>query len=278
MPAFATFVCQADRRMAAPIALRRADAAARFDLDADIEHGHLRAGDRAEQHELVQIAQMADAEQLAGDFGEAGAEREIVALEGARDDLGAIDAFGHHDRGHGVGVPLRSGRAQLQLPALENRGAHAGGEIGMPVEHILQPLLGEHGERLAQPVHHRQRRRVREIAAGIRLHHVGVVEVAAPRGCGFRRFQRLLADAGHAEAGGQHQALLRAADAHVHAPFVHAKIDAGQGADRIHEQQRRVLDAVHRLAHGGDITGHAGGRFVLAHQHGLDLVLLIGAQ
>ena len=39
-----------------------------------------------------------------------------------------------------------------------------------------------------------------------------------------------------------------------------------------------MLDAVHRLAKGGDIAGNAGGSFVLAHQDGLDLVLLIGAE
>ena len=39
-----------------------------------------------------------------------------------------------------------------------------------------------------------------------------------------------------------------------------------------------MLDAVHRLAKGGDVAGNAGGGFVLAHQDGFDLVLLIGAE
>src|SRR5262249_21236422 len=51
---------------AAEPCLRRSDARAELDLDADIVHRHLGAGDRAEQHELVEIAAMADAEQLAG--------------------------------------------------------------------------------------------------------------------------------------------------------------------------------------------------------------------
>src|SRR5271155_5591391 len=53
------------RRVLAPVALRRRHAAPGLDLDSNIEHGHFRAGDAAQEHELVQIAQMADAEQLA---------------------------------------------------------------------------------------------------------------------------------------------------------------------------------------------------------------------
>ena len=36
-------------------------------------------GDRAEQHQLVQIAEMADTKQLARDLGQPGAERKIVS-------------------------------------------------------------------------------------------------------------------------------------------------------------------------------------------------------
>ena len=141
-----------------------------------------------------------------------------------------------------------------------------------------ETFFGEHGERLAQPVEHRQRGRVGEVARRVGLHHVGIIEIAALRGCGFGGIERLLADASHAESGGKHESLLRAADADVDAPLVHAKIDAGQCAHGIHEEQRRMLDAVHRLAKGGDIAGDAGGGFVLAHQDGFDLVLLIGAE
>src|SRR3954465_11949219 len=64
-----------------------ADAAAKLNLDADVAHRHLRAGDRAKQHQLVQIAEMADAEQLARDLREPRAEREIVALIGDIDHV-----------------------------------------------------------------------------------------------------------------------------------------------------------------------------------------------
>ena len=67
---------------AAPILGGRANTAARHDLrHADIAHRHLGARDRAEQHQLVQIAEVADSEELAGHSTEAGAEREVVLLE-----------------------------------------------------------------------------------------------------------------------------------------------------------------------------------------------------
>ena len=50
-------------------------------------------GDGAEQHQLVQIAQMADAEQLAGHLRQPGAEREVVAAIGAIDHVGAVEAL-----------------------------------------------------------------------------------------------------------------------------------------------------------------------------------------
>ena len=39
-----------------------------------------------------------------------------------------------------------------------------------------------------------------------------------------------------------------------------------------------MFDAVHRAADGGDITCHAGGGFVLAHQDRLDVVAFVGFQ
>ena len=41
----------------APVPLRRGYAAARLDLDANIGHCHLGPGDRAEQHEFVEVSE-----------------------------------------------------------------------------------------------------------------------------------------------------------------------------------------------------------------------------
>src|SRR5271166_3701478 len=50
----------------AEMRLRGGDAAAEFEVDADVGHRHLRSRDRADNHEVVEIAEMADAEHLAG--------------------------------------------------------------------------------------------------------------------------------------------------------------------------------------------------------------------
>jgi len=86
----------------APIILRGGDAAAGFDLDAHIQHRHFGARNRPEQHQLVEIAEVADTEQLAGHFRQAGAQGQVVALERTRNHVRTVDALGHHDRRHRV--------------------------------------------------------------------------------------------------------------------------------------------------------------------------------
>src|SRR4051794_18548262 len=75
----------------AEMGLGGGDAAAELDRNSDIAHGHLGAGKRAQDHELVQIAEMTDAEHLARDPGEPDAEREIVAPVGLLDDGVAVE-------------------------------------------------------------------------------------------------------------------------------------------------------------------------------------------
>ena len=144
---------------AAPVLLRRRDAAARGHLDADIAHRHLGAGDAAEQHQLVQVAQVADAEELAGHPGQTGAERQVVAAVGHVDHFGAVDAGRHQDGAHRIRVPFGRPRAELEAPRLDRR-AGALGQPVVPREHVVEPLFEEDRERLAQTVEHRQRRRV----------------------------------------------------------------------------------------------------------------------
>jgi len=45
------------------------NAAAELNVDADIAHRHFSSGNRAENHEVVEIAEMADPENLARDLG-----------------------------------------------------------------------------------------------------------------------------------------------------------------------------------------------------------------
>src|ERR1700691_1843402 len=54
-----------NRIVRAPVSGGGADTAARRDLDAHIEPRHFRAGDRAHQHQLIEVPEMADAKYLA---------------------------------------------------------------------------------------------------------------------------------------------------------------------------------------------------------------------
>src|ERR1700730_201173 len=58
----------------AEIFLGGGDAAAELNIDADIAHRHFRPGKSAENHEVVEIAEMADPEHLARDLRKTGAE------------------------------------------------------------------------------------------------------------------------------------------------------------------------------------------------------------
>ena len=49
----------------APILGRGGDAAAGGDLDAGVEHGHFRADDGTGEHQFVEVAEVADAEDFA---------------------------------------------------------------------------------------------------------------------------------------------------------------------------------------------------------------------
>ena len=144
-----------------PALLGRTNAAARDDAASRVAKRHLNAGQRAEQHQLVEIAHVADAEQLPRHLGEARAERQVVPLVGDVDDVLALDVRRHHDRADRVGVPLRRLRAQVQAPGFDRR-PDALGETMMTGEHVLEAFLEQHRDRLAQAVQHRHRRRVRE--------------------------------------------------------------------------------------------------------------------
>ena len=79
-------------------------------------------------------------------------------------------------------------------------------------------------------------------------------------------------------AGRQHQALLRAADGDVDAPFVVAVVGRGERGDGVDHEQRRMAGGVDRLADLGDRREAAGRGLVVQDADRLDLVLLVLAQ
>ena len=148
----------------------------------------------------------------------------------------------------------------------------------MPGEHVLQAFLEQHRERFPQPVQQRQRRRVGEVAGGVGLLHVAEVE-EHPRQLGRVVERGRLRAHGHdAEAGGQHEALLRAGHGAVDAPLVHPEVDAADRAHAVHHEERGMLGVVQRLPDPGHVAGDAGGGLVVGEEHGLDLVRLVGRE
>src|SRR6185312_5803167 len=75
------------RRRAADVLLGGGDAGARLHRNADVAHRHLATGQCLQDHDLIDVAEMADAEDAAGDLGEAGAERHPIAVIGDFDHV-----------------------------------------------------------------------------------------------------------------------------------------------------------------------------------------------
>src|SRR3954464_11211234 len=82
-----------------------ADAAAGLDRHAHIAQRQLDAAERAQDHELIQIAEMSDAEHLAVEARQTHAEREAVAAIGVADEVVGVEALGKLDRADGIGLP-----------------------------------------------------------------------------------------------------------------------------------------------------------------------------
>ena len=103
------------RRGAPPILLRRRDSSPGVDLHADVTHRQLGSSDAPEEHQLVEITQMPDAEEPTGHSRQTGAKREIIAPVGDIDHFRAVHSGRNHDGGDRVGVPLGA-RAQSSKP------------------------------------------------------------------------------------------------------------------------------------------------------------------
>ena len=94
----------------------------------------------------------------------------------------------------------------------------------------------------------------------------------------LRRGERLRADRVEAQAGRQHQPLLRSRERDVDAPLVVAEIDRAERRHRVDEQQRRMPRAIDRAADLGKPAGRAGRRLVVHDEHGLDAMLAVVAR
>ncbi len=209
---------------------------------------HLHAGQHRQQREVVAVAQVPHAEHPAPHLAEARAEREVEALVDQPAQRVRVHALGHDHAGEHRRVQARFGALGGQAPG-RHGGAHAGGPALVARENVRQALVEQHVERLAQAVQQVRVGRVGPVA--VRVHRDDLVpgperarQLRVLRSLHRARRQRVEADARR-----QHQALLRAADRHVHAPFVVPVVGAGEARDRVHHQQRRMLRGVDRAPH-----------------------------
>ena len=95
---------------------------------------------------------------------------------------------------------------------------------------------------------------------------------------GLCRVERLVAHGVERHAGRQHQALLRAADGDVDAPFVVPVVGRGQRGDGVDHQQRRMAGRIDGLADRLDRRQAAGRGLVVQHADRLDVVRFVLAQ
>ena len=138
---------------------RGADAVA--DVVAGELQAHLHAAQRAREHQVVEVAEMADPEHLVLQLAEPRAERHVEALE---DDAAQLVRAVEHDRGQRAGELALVERQHLEAPAVHG-GAGRRGVAGVAGEDVLQAFLAQQDlQRLAQPVEQVGGARVRPVA------------------------------------------------------------------------------------------------------------------
>ena len=211
-------------------------------------------------------AEMADAEHAALHFTEPGAEREVEALVDELPYRIGIDAGRHHHAGEHRRIARRVGALDRQPPRLHG-SAHACAPARVPREHVIEAFGEQHVERFAQAVEQVGVRRRRPVAVDVHGDDLVPGPEGARQGGPLGCFERARRNRVEADAGRQHQALLRAADGDVDAPFVVAQIGRAEAGDRVDEEERRMVRRVDRLAHGGDV-GEGTGRGLVVHDAG----------
>src|SRR5271163_4679386 len=148
----------------------------------------------------------------------------------------------------------------------------------VPGEDMIEALLVQHVDRDVEAVEQVGRRRRGEEAARI----VGDHPLPRPELLGrlglARERQRLLADRVEAEAGRQHQPLLRAGNADVDAPFVVAIVGAGEPGNGVDQEQSGMARSIDRLVDFVDARGRPRRSLVVHDADRLDRVARILAQ
>ena len=238
---------------------------------------HLHTREGAHQREIVEVAEMADAEHAALELAEPLAEGHVEPAEDQLAKPVGIQPGRQPHAGKDLGMLRRHAALGLEAPGPDGRPGR-GTEAGVAREDGVQPFLAQHGQSLREAMDQVGRGRVGKEAGAIGRQHRRPIPVGARQPRGLLRRQRLGRDRVEAQAGRQHQALLRAGDGHVHAPLVVPVVDRAQGRDRVDHQQGRVACPVDGPADRLDLAGDAGRGLVVDDADGLDLVRPVGGK
>ena len=131
---------------------------------------HLHTRERAHQREVVEIAEVSDAEYFVGDFPKAAAERHIEIFQHDFTERGFAVAFRHAHGGEYAGV-LRFVLTLNFQPPRVHRTARGFGMAVVAFEYVVEAFLFEHGDAFAQAVEQVGGGRVREVASFVGALH-----------------------------------------------------------------------------------------------------------
>jgi tripartite ATP-independent transporter DctM subunit len=245
--------------------------------DAGKLKAHLHSGKRAEDRQIVRVSEMADAEDLAGEFAQPGPERHVEAFENERAHLIGVVSFGRAHPRYSRRVMSRVRALQLQPPG----GDSAPASFAMPDvpgENGLHALLMQHGDRFFQAVEQRGCGSIRKEAAFVIRQHLLPVPIAMRQPGGLSGFERFLAHRSKGESGRKHQSFLRTGDRYIDSPVVVAIVDGGQRGDGVDHQESGMIGCVQRAPDVSD-GRHASGRgFAMNNAYRFDGVVAILAQ
>ena len=248
-------------------------------LVGDVGEGeaHFDARDCAHEHEVVEVAEVADAEDAAFQLAEALAERHVEVFEDDCAECVGVVAFGEEDGREDGAVFAGVEGEDFEAPAADG-GAGCLREAVVAGVDLRETFFVEHVERCFQAVEEACRGGVGEVAGLVGGHHLAPVPVGAGHATGLGCGEGFFRDGVESEAWGEHQAFLRARHRDIHAPRVVLEVHGAEAADGVDHEQRGMVGGVDGGADFGDAAGDAGAGLVVDDHDGLDGAGGVGAQ
>ena len=139
-------------------------------------------------------------------FDSPDAERHVVVVEHDLAELVGVMPRRHQHGGEHRGIVLWLLAEHLQSPVIDG-GTRRSGEPLVTREDVVEPLLEQHRDGLAQAVEQVGRRSIREEAIRIRLQHFLPIPIRPRHPVGLRGGTGLVRDRVEAETGRQHETL-----------------------------------------------------------------------